>query len=488
MSGIIATLLGSAIGFGVGAGLGTASQPLFNLSNQELNKVLPVTKPTPAELVNMRLRNIIDETTFFNEMLTWGYDREHAERITQLSQQIISVSEAVVLFRRGLLGVTADQNRKEFINVMLKNGVQASEIEKIVAATENIGSVQDVIVWLVREVFDPEKRKSLGLDAEFPDAAIIEGRKRGIPDDVMRNYWAAHWDLPSPTQIYEFIRRLHPDVLKDKLEKGEITTNEAKQLEFTEKDADDLLKIADFLAIHRPRLLAVSFNPLTRVDLRRMVRLKLIDWNEMVRRNRELGFSPADAVKQAEFNFQFEVLEELQRDISEGLRSIDDVRAELQSLKIPNEIIDRMLSRIDTTIKPKRTKRERDITKSEILKGLKKGIIDNITAEELLIGLGYDKNEAQFIIAVNIVETKGDPETPLEARRLVELAKKASGQKHVEITDADIKVEKEVIELRKKLKDAQERKIPDTDIIRIKSDLVVKESQLRQILQRLNKQ
>jgi hypothetical protein len=48
-----------------------------------------------------------------------------------------------------------------------------------------------------------------------------------------------------------------------------------------------------------------------------------------------------------------------------------------------------------------RTTKERDLTKAEIIKGLNKGVIDEITATELLTDMGYSIDEAKYIIAIN---------------------------------------------------------------------------------------
>jgi len=114
-------------------------------------------------------------------------------------------------------------------------------------------------------------------------------------------YWKAHWELPSPTQVYEMLHRLNPDVLKVRGDAYREMGLELDKLQTTKETVEFYLKQADYDKRWRQRLLAISYNPLTRVDLRRIYELGLIDDNELLARLMEVGYTKKDAKLMLEF-------------------------------------------------------------------------------------------------------------------------------------------------------------------------------------------
>jgi len=76
---------------------------------------------------------------------------------------------------------------------------------------------------------------------------------------------------------------------------------ELDKLETTKETVEFYLKQADYDKRWRQRLLAISYNPLTRVDLRRIYELGLIDDNELLARLMEVGYTKKDAELMVEF-------------------------------------------------------------------------------------------------------------------------------------------------------------------------------------------
>jgi hypothetical protein len=112
----------------------------------------------------------------------------------------------------------------------------------------------DLIHMAVHEVFNPQLRETLNLDSEFPDPFLPWALKLGYSEEWARNFWADHWDLPSPSQGYEMLHR------------GEI---DMPRLE-------SLLKALDYAPVWRQPLINIAYNPITRVDLRRLYKSGII--------------------------------------------------------------------------------------------------------------------------------------------------------------------------------------------------------------------
>ncbi|MBA7712213.1 hypothetical protein ES703_121184 [subsurface metagenome] len=101
---------------------------------------------------------------------------------------------------------------------------------------------------------------------------------------------------------------------------------------------------------------------------------------------------------------------------TKGWITLDDVRSELTSLGMPEDRVQEMIETKVKTEQPERTTKERDVTKAEIVKGVKKDVITREQANILLQEMGYDQAEAAFILAINIPEDK--VETVIREREL----------------------------------------------------------------------
>jgi len=102
---------------------------------------------------------------------------------------------------------------------------------------------------------------------------------------------------------------------------------------------------------------------------------------------------------------------------------------------------------------PERVAKERDLTKSEIYRLVKKDIITWDQGLTFLTGMGYDSTEADYILQVNVGATSS-PETYLEMKRIVESYKRSQGMEAKEVPQEVIEAEKLVIRLTKELDEA----------------------------------
>jgi hypothetical protein len=179
----------------------------------------------------------------------------------------------------------------------------------------------------------------------------------------------------------------------------------------------------------------------------------------------KLGYKREDAEKLLIFTKLERRLPELRERFAKGHISSDDVVTELKAIGVPETRIVAISQRIVKAPKPERTKRERDLTKAEIVKGVKKEILTPDMASHLLTRMGYDPDEAAMILAINgatvqtviapdgstqfqfpaleVQPSTGSYNTPLEHRRAVELIRAAQGLSHIEIDDTLIAAEQD---------------------------------------------
>jgi len=188
------------------------------------------------------------------------------------------------------------------VNEELKaHGFNDKEISVLRELSYAYPSPTDFIRFAVRDVFTKDAKTQEALSAEFPEDIVPYAEKAGMRKDVLMWYWMAHWELPSPTQVFEMLHRLHPDVLKVRKKAYEELGLKEENLKTDLDTVKFYLKQADYDKRWRERLLAISYNPLTRVDLRRIYELGLIGDDELLARLMEVGYTKKDAELMVEF-------------------------------------------------------------------------------------------------------------------------------------------------------------------------------------------
>lgn len=176
---------------------------------------------------------------------------------------------------------------KEFERRLKEVGVlEQDDAQKFVDLKEALPGVADIIRFMVRDVADESVVSGYGLDDEFAEKwkglLAKYGSAQGIKLDLARYFWRAHWEFPSPTQLYEMLHRLRPGRVDPSIEV------DAKLVEKT-------LGINDYAPIWRKRLMAVSYSPLTRTDAQRAFAIGAIDDKELKSTFMDEGYNDENA-------------------------------------------------------------------------------------------------------------------------------------------------------------------------------------------------
>ncbi len=154
-----------------------------------------------------------------------------------------------------------------------RSGFEQANIALQKALYEEIPGPTDLVRMGVREVFTPEIAERFGQFQDFPEMFGEWMARQGYTMEWARNYWGAHWDLPSSMQGFEMF---HRDVI-------------------SEGDLRLLLRALDVMPYWRDKLQQIAYNPLTRVDVRRMYSAGVIDEAKVERTYRDLGYTPENA-------------------------------------------------------------------------------------------------------------------------------------------------------------------------------------------------
>ncbi|GAH24647.1 unnamed protein product, partial [marine sediment metagenome] len=190
----------------------------------------------------------------------------------------------------------------------------------------------DLITMAVREAFTPEIAARFGQYEDFPKEFAHWAAKKGLTQDWAERYWAAHWSLPSASQGFEMLHR------------GVIGTTELNML----------LRALDIMPFWRDKLTYVAYKRLTRVDIRRMYRVGVLDEEGVLNANLELGYNERDSKRMTEFTVK-QTLQTLSkftsRDViaayAKRMISRSEARSLLDMLDVKGRDIDYILSTAD---------------------------------------------------------------------------------------------------------------------------------------------
>ena len=269
--------LSQITGFGYGMMLSNAVSPLMT---QEINEQVRPALLDVDRALNMTYRDLIDEGTLLINLRKQGYTDL---QISQLKEQYMFYPAPT-----------------------------------------------DFIRFAVREVFSESVVDKWGYDRGFPTEMAPYVKKAGMSMDILKWYWRAHWELPSPNMGYQM---LHRGVLS------------AEELE-------ELLQLADYAPGYIDKMIAISYSPYTRVDAKRMFDAGVLDEEGLKQAYKDIGYDEEKANNLLEW------------------------------VKIDSQA------------------NEKDLTRSLIINAYEIGLIDRPQTIEYVIGLGYDADEAELIIAI----------------------------------------------------------------------------------------
>jgi hypothetical protein len=260
-------------------------------------------------------------------------------------------------------------------------------IELLQELAYKIPGVQDIIRYVVKEAYSPEIYKTFGQDQEYPSIAEADAEKTGVRPDQLMKEWISHWDLPSVGQGFEMLHR-------------GIITQEQLTL---------LLKAKDIMPFWRDKLTDISWTLPGRIEVRMMAQLGLVDKDYIKDILRKDGLAEEYLDDIADMNIVRGIRSDIQTRYTKGWLNSDGVLTELTASGLSPQVVDRLYQWIVKNVKPERTATERNLTTAEIVKGVKKGIIDWSDGTERLMALGYDEDEAAYIMAINIEAVVEEP-------------------------------------------------------------------------------
>ena len=211
------------------------------------------------------------------QMKRLGYDETQTDNLILAHYRKIEENTIRTNYLRGHYDAAKLYER------MRELGYTDTRTAEIVQTWQLYPSPQDLFTMVAHEAFEPDIYKAIGLDAEFPSEQIPWLEAQGISKEWAMKYWISHWNQPSMEMGFEMLHR------------GIINRDEL----------DMLFRIVEIPQFWREKLMAITYHPYTRVDVRRMHELGVVTTQELVQAYQDLGYDGPKAVKMAEFTIRY---------------------------------------------------------------------------------------------------------------------------------------------------------------------------------------
>lgn len=237
------------------------------------NRLLRLQLVDPYTAVTLFRRGLIDDSDLTQLSRSGGWPDWQTALMKQLSEVTISEGDLLNAYWRGQ--VSAAEVRQQ----LRKRGYDDKYIGLWFELSERIPSPGDLISIAVREGFDDAVASKFGYDEAFPGEAAVAAEKGGMSQEWFRRLWRSHWRLPSITQGFDMF---HRGIL-------------------SQQELELLMRAADIPSFWRNKLIQLSYNVVTRVDVRRMFALGVLTAQEVYDRYLAQGYTPDDAAKMTEW-------------------------------------------------------------------------------------------------------------------------------------------------------------------------------------------
>ena len=307
-------------------------------------------------------------------------------------------------------------------------GWNDDRIEALKFFTEFYPAPADLIRWQAREVFEPAMITKYGLDDEFGEIEKEAFYKAGMTDEQILNYWRAHWEHASWMQVVEMLHR------------GLVA----------EEDVYDWFRLVEIPPFWRDLLIKTAYTWPTRVDVRRWWDMRTIGEDRLRELYSGMGYRGTNLDDYVLWTKVYVAFPDLMARWSKGWITLDEVKSQLTGLGMPTERLEEFIQMKVKAEQPERVEGERALTKTDIYKGVKAGRITRGEAAELLMELGFDEDEADYLLEINIPP---DEEEAVVGARKISKADILRGLKVEEITQAEAKTK--LMDLRYSSSDAE---------------------------------
>lgn len=319
------------------------SSGIGRLHQQEATKVYTPERLRPNDIFTLIFRGAIPEDAiekWYKDLLDQGWTPHRIDAMREAIRPILSLGEIGDLYRRGEFGKDVEAT-DEAIRRITSLGYSEDDAREIVKLFFYIPPATDMIRMVVREAWRDDVAELFETDEGYEGLPFDTFAKAGVSPEWLRAYWRSHWELPSLRQGFEMLHRGVIDF----------------------EALGTLLRVQDVMPYWRDKLTAIAYTPLTRVDVRRMYKLGVLDDTGVLKAYHDIGYNDTNALLMLEFTKEY---------VNTDEPTIEDEVKEL--------------------------------TRAQVLAGYRELVIDRETASQWLQDLTYPSGLADFFLMLEDIK------------------------------------------------------------------------------------
>jgi len=251
--------------------------PLGETLDSTWSNLFPVARTPIDAAVRLRLWGQLEHDAFLEKLQHHGYGNDVAEQILNSARVFMDAS---LVIRHGW---RAEKTDEEITAELVNHGWNEVDAAAHVFAAHPFPSMGDIVTWVAHEVYEPDAVAKYGLDDELGRIERGDAYKIGMTDEQIRNYWRSHWVHPSYTQVAQMVHRGHVN----------------------EQEMSDWFRLVEIPPYWRDNLIKLIYRTYTRVDVRRMHKVGVLDDNDLLRAYLDYGYNRERAEGMKEFTILY---------------------------------------------------------------------------------------------------------------------------------------------------------------------------------------
>lgn len=355
-------------------------------AKRQLNVDISPEIPDIGTLLSVYFRYDGDREQVIRKARELGYDMKDLDLFVKALHVLLMPDDIRQLFLRGII----DEKTHDYM--LYQQSYNTKQIDQLKALYQLLPSATDLISMAVREAWDESFAAKWGSDLDYPVPFEQTAKKTGLSPEWCKKYWRAHWQLPSVQMGFEMFQR------------GFITKDELK----------GLMKALDIMPLWREKLINIGYRVLSRVDVRRMYDVGVLDRDGVKKAYLDLGYNEYDAELMTEFTIRY--VTDTEKDLAKGdilsayqrrLIGVDLAISLLTDMGYDIGESSILLARVDYDLEKKR--------KDTVLANIKKAYVKQVlSANDVRLRLsaeGFVRTEIDQYIADWTLEIKDDIKT-----------------------------------------------------------------------------
>lgn len=174
-------------------------------------------------------------------------------------------------------------------------GWSQDKIDKLALASDVWPGPSDALTMLRREAFEPDVVARFGLDDEWDKVDKTYLHAAGVQDEQGILWYRAGWQHISPTQAGQMLHRTTDRPIDSQSAEIALPSGRVVYRILGQEAYRELLRITDYPKVWRGRLEALTYEPFTRVDIRRAFKIGKVTEDDVYRNYLDLGYPPERA-------------------------------------------------------------------------------------------------------------------------------------------------------------------------------------------------